>query len=306
MFSHGVSFGKMTRRGMVTATAGALATAVVGVPGSSRATADSSETGGRVVTRGRIKQSVCAWCYAKSMSLDTLARHTVGMGLRAIELVEPEGWPTLKKHGLTCPMVFSHGWIKGLNNKENHDECIGTLRKRIDLCAEAGFPNVITFSGYANGIPSDVGLENMIVGLKKVIGHAEKQKVNICLEALNSRVNVDMKGHPDYMCDKVEWAAEVCRRLSSPRMKILFDIYHVQIMEGDVITRIRKYRDYIGHYHVAGVPGRHEVDDNQELNYRGIMKAIVETGFQGYVGQEFMPTRDPIQSLRGSVKVCDV
>ena len=178
--------------------------------------------------------------------------------------------------------------------------------ERIDACAEAGFPTVITFSGYGKGIPSDVGLENMVAGLKQVIGYAEKQKINICLEILNSRVDVEMKGHPDYMCDNVEWAAEVCRQIASPRMTMLFDIYHVQIMEGDIITRIQKYHDYIGHYHVAGVPGRHEIDDTQELNYLPILKAIAETRFQGYVGQEFMPTGNPMQSLRTALKLCDV
>jgi hydroxypyruvate isomerase len=155
-------------------------------------------------------------------------------------------------------------------------------------------------------MPDDVGLENTVAALKKVIGHAERKKVDLCLEMINSRVPTWMIGQPDYMCDTIEWAVEVCKRISSERMKILFDVFHVQIMQGDILTRIRQYHQYIGHYHVAGVPGRHEIDDTQEINYPPIMRAIAATGYTGYVGQEFIPTRDPMQSLRQAVRICDV
>ena len=204
------------------------------------------------------------------MDVETLARHAAAMGLAALENVAPKDWPILKRHGLVNAMTVGHGFVDGMNHKENHAMCIAKLTECIEANGAAGFPNVITFSGMRRGMPDDVGLDNTVLGLKQVIGLAERKKVNLCLEVLNSRVNVTMKGHPDYMCDKVEWAAEVCQRIGSQRMKILFDIYHVQIMQGDIITRIRQYHPYIGHYHLAGVPGRNEMDDTQELNYPAI------------------------------------
>lgn len=256
-------------------------------------------------TKGRLKQSVCYWCFDR-IDLETFARSVAGMGIRSIELVPPERWPILKKHGLICALTSSHGFVEGWNRKENYAMCEEKVKQAIDATAAAGFPSVITFSGFRKGMPDDVGLENTVAGLKRVIGYAERHKVNLCLEVLNSRVDVEMKGHPDYMADKVEWAIEVCRRIGSPRMKILFDIYHVQIMQGDIITRIRQFHEYIGHYHTAGVPGRNEIDATQEINYAPIFKAIAETRFQGYVAHEFIPTRDPLQSLREAVALCDV
>ena len=258
------------------------------------------------VTNDRINQSVCAWCF-KPMPLEKLAAASAAMGIKSIELVPPEQWDVLRKHGLVCAITSSHGFVKGLNDKANHPECLEKLTKAIDATSAAGFPNVITFSGFRNGISDEDGIANMVAGLKKIVGHAEKKNVTLCLEVLNSRVDVEMKGHPGYQCDSVEWAAEVCRKVGSPRAKILFDIYHVQIMQGDVITRIRQYHDLVGHYHTAGVPGRNELDDNQELNYPPIMREIVKTGYNGYVGQEFIPTTDdPIGSLRQAVKLCDM
>lgn len=257
------------------------------------------------VVKGRIKQSVCAWCF-KPMDLETLARNCVAMGLRSIELVSPKDWGILKKYGLVCALTSSHGFVNGWNHKENHAMCLEKTTAAIDATAAAGFPSVITFSGFRRSIPDDVGMENTVEGLKKVIGYAERKKVNLVFEVLNSRVNVEMKGHPDYMADRIEWAIEVCKRISSERMKILFDIYHVQIMQGDVITRIRQYHPFIGHYHTAGVPGRNELDENQELNYPAIMRVVAETGYTGYVGQEFVPTRDSMKSLWESVRLCDV
>ena len=270
-----------------------------------RATPQAIAAAERVVKNGRIRQSVLDWCYAP-MDLETLARHAAAIGLTAIENVAPKDWGILKRYGLVNAMTVGHMFVDGMNHKENHAMCIEKLTAAIDANAEAGFPNVITFSGMRRGMPDDVGLDNTVLGLKQVIGHAERKRVNICLEVLNSRVDVEMKGHPDYMCDHVEWAVEVCQRIASERMKILFDIYHVQIMQGDIITRIRQHHKWIGHYHVAGVPGRNEIDDTQEINYPPIMREIVATGYSGYVGQEFIPLRDPIQSLREAVQICDV
>jgi len=254
---------------------------------------------------GRIRQSVIHWCF-KPMPVEELANHAARMGLKSVELVAPEDWPTLKKLGLICAISPSHGFAKGFAHKEEHAECLDVLRKQIDLTSEAGFPNIITFSGFRRGLSDDEGLKNMVDGLKQIVGHAEKKKVTVCLEMLNSRVSIEMKGHPDYFCDKIEMAVDVCKRVGSERMKVLFDIYHVQIMEGDIIARIKQFHPYIGHYHTAGVPGRNELDDTQELNYVPIMKAIAETGYKGYVGQEFIPTRDKALALNEAVKLCDV
>ncbi|MGA2064889.1 MAG: TIM barrel protein [Thermoguttaceae bacterium] len=297
---------RLTRRRMMQAGAATVATAAAGsaaVLGAGKSPGE--ETGQRVVTRGRIRQSVVSWCYAP-MKLETLARHAAAIGLQSVENVDPKDFGILQRYGLVCGMTVGHLFVDGMNRKENHAMCIEKLKACIDANGQAGYPNVITFSGMRRGMPDDVGLDNTVLGLKQVIGRAEKKKVTLCLEVLNSRVDVPMKGHPDYMCDKVEWAAEVCKRIGSERMKILFDIYHVQIMQGDIITRIRQYHEYIGHYHVAGVPGRNEIDDTQEVNYAAVMRAIAATGYAGLVGQEFIPTRDPIQSLREAVRLCDV
>jgi hydroxypyruvate isomerase len=258
-----------------------------------------------VAKNGRIQQSVIHWCF-KPMPADELAGHAARMGMKSVELVAPESWATLKKLGLICAISSSHGFTKGFAHKEEHAECLATLRKNIDLTSEAGFPNIITFSGFRRGISDDEGMKNMVDGLKQIVGYAEKKKVTLCLEMLNSRVNIEMKGHPDYFCDKIEMAVDVCKQIGSERMKVLFDIYHVQIMEGDIISRIKQFHPYIGHYHTAGVPGRNELDDTQELNYAPIMKAIVETGYKGYVGQEFIPTRNKALALNEAVKLCDV
>ncbi|MHC4180974.1 MAG: hydroxypyruvate isomerase family protein [Planctomycetota bacterium] len=303
----------LTRRGLMKRTAGAMAVAA-GVPlfgrprRRPRATTDPLR---RAVTKGRINQSVADWCFigdasVKPMTLERLCQVASAMGIKSVELVKPADWHVLKKYGLVNALAPSHGFVDGFNDKANHEMCIAEIEKSVDACAEAGFPSVITFSGFRKNIPDDVGLENTVAGLKKVIGYAETKKINLCIEVLNSRVAVEMKGHPGYMGDSVEWCGEVCKRISSPRMTMLFDIYHVQIMQGDIITRIRKWQEYIGHYHTAGVPGRNELDDNQEINYPPIMRTIVETGYKGYVGQEFIPTRDPIRGLYEAVKLCDV
>ncbi|MGO9113845.1 MAG: hydroxypyruvate isomerase family protein [Thermoguttaceae bacterium] len=297
--------GVFTRRALLLSSTGAVvaAAANAALPGAVQGT--DLPAGGRAVTKGRIRQTAVSWCY-EPMDVETLARHAAAIGLVALENIPPKDWPILRRYGLVNAMTVAHGFVDGLNHRENHAMCIAKLTEALDASGEAGFPNVITFSGMRRGMPDDVGLDNTVHGLKQVIGLAERKKGNLCLEVLNSRVNVTMKGHPDNMCGKVEWAVEICKRLSSERMKILFEIYHVQIMQGDVISRIRQYHSYIGHYHLAGVPGRNEMDDTQELNYPPILRAILDTGYQGYVGQEFIPTHDPIPSLRESARMCDV
>ena len=292
----------MSRRKLIKNVAGAAVAVGAVVP--RLAAAASGETIYRA-KNNRINQSVVHWCF-KPMSVEELAVESARMGLKSVELVGPEHWPTLKKHGLICAISGSHGFAKGFAHPEEHEQCLASLRKSIDATAEAGWPSVITFSGFRRGLSDEEGTKNMVEGLKKIVGHAERKKVTVCLEMLNSRVNIEMKGHPDYFCDDIDRSVEICRQVSSERVKVLFDIYHVQIMHGDVITRLRQHAPFIGHYHTAGVPGRNEIDDTQEINYAPIMKAIVETGYTGHVGQEFIPVRDKVASLSQSVKICDV
>ena len=260
----------------------------------------------RVATKGRIKQSIAYWCVERYWSVEETCRIAKELGCRSVELVEPKDWPILKKYGLVCAIHSSHGFDQGMNNPAYHQMCLAKLRDSIDACAEHGFPNVITFTGFREDIPDDVGLRNCVAGYKKIIGHAEKKGVTLCLEILNSRVEAEMKGHPGYQGDHTDYCMEIVRQVGSPRMKLLFDIYHVQIMDGDIISRIRQYKDYIGHYHTAGNPGRRELDDRQEINYRPIMEEIARTGYTGYVGHEFIPTRDPLDGLKQAVTLCDV
>ena len=293
----------LNRRNALKRMGGGLAlSAAATLPSVGRATDESQLY---TAKNGRIQQSVIHWCF-KPMPVEELANHGARMGLKSVELVAPENWATLKKLGLICAISSSHGFTKGFAHKEEHAECLEVLRKQIDLTSEAGFPNIITFSGFRRGISDEEGMKNMVDGLKQIAGHAEKKKVTVCLEMLNSRVNIEMKGHPDYFCDKIEMAVDVCKQVGSERVKVLFDIYHVQIMEGDIIARIKQFHPYIGHYHTAGVPGRNELDDTQEINYVPIMKTIAETGYKGYVGQEFIPTRDKALALNEAVKLCDV
>ena len=254
----------------------------------------------KVATKGRINQSVSKWCFGK-WSLDQLCEVSKGLGLKAIDLLGPSAFPTLKKHGLACSMIGTHGLSKGLNRKEQHKQCLAKIRDSIDAAADSGYPNVITFPGNRAGMPDDVGVENTVIALKQIAGYAEKKKVTINLEYLNSKVN-----HKDYMFDNMAWGVEVCKAVGSERVKILYDIYHAQIMEGDIIRTIRTYKDYIGHYHTGGNPGRNEIDETQELYYPAIMKAIVETGFKGYVAHEFVPKRDPLAALTYAARICDV
>jgi hydroxypyruvate isomerase len=262
---------------------------------------------------GTIRQSVCKWCF-KEIPLDPFCAAAREMGLVSVELLNPEDFPTLKKHGLTCAMVnyptsktpqgVAVGGIrKAWNRIEHHDTLVAAYEKRIAEAADAGYENVICFSGDREGMADEKGLENCLIGLRRIIGTAEKRKINLMMELLNSKVN-----HKDYMCDRTPWGVELVKRLGSDRFKLLYDIYHMQIMEGDVIRTIKDNADYIGHYHTAGNPGRNEFElqDQQELYYPPIMRAIKATGFKGFVGQEFLPKRDPLTSLREAVKLCAV
>jgi hydroxypyruvate isomerase len=228
------------------------------------------------------------------------------LGIQSVELCDPKFWPELKQLGLTCAIAGSHGFAKGFAHREEHEECLRILRQRIPECAAAGVERVISFSGFRRGLSDDEGIANMIEGLKQIAGLAEEKKVTICVEMLNSRVDIQMKGHPDYFCDDLERTVAICKAVGSERVKVLFDIYHVQIMHGDIITRIKQHAPFIAHVHTAGVPGRAELDDTQELNYAPLMHALLEINYRGFVGQEFIPRRDKVASLAQAVRVCDV
>ncbi|KPK37849.1 MAG: hydroxypyruvate isomerase [Phycisphaerae bacterium SG8_4] len=290
---------KLSRRTFVRNTSLAAAGAVAGSLANATDTL-AAEDIVRIVKNDRINQSVSKWCYGK-IPLDRFCAICKKMGLKAIDLLGPSDFPTLKKHGLACSMINTHGLTKGLNRKENHEQCLSQIRTAIEAASEYGYPNVITFPGNRGGMPDDVGIDNTVAALKQIAGFAEKKKVNICLEYLNSKVN-----HKDYMFDKTAWGVEVCKKVGSDRVKILYDIYHAQIMEGDIIRTIQNNHQYIAHYHTGGNPGRHEIDETQELYYPAIMRAIVKTGYDGYVAHEFMPVKDPIESLAYAVRICDV
>jgi len=260
------------------------------------------------VTNGRIRQSVMGWCFKPMPALE-LAKHCRDIGLVGIEGISAKDYPAVRELGLKISLVSSHGFKKGPVNRDNHEYCIKTLKERIDLAVEVGCPSVITFTGMSEkGIDHDAGAKNCIDCWKQVIGYAEQKEINLVLEHLNSRDDSHpMKGHPGYFGDDVDFCVELINKVGSPNMKLLFDVYHVQIMNGDVIRRIRQYKDVIGHYHTAGNPGRAELDDTQEINYPAVMRTIVETGFKGFVAQEFIPTwADKAAALRHSAQVCDV
>jgi hydroxypyruvate isomerase len=250
---------------------------------------------------GRLKQSAARWCYSK-IAIEDLARQGAEMGLAALDLIDEKDWPTLKKYGLVSSMVYSAGTIPvGWNRKENHDRLEKEMRDGIAKAAAAKLPNVITFSGNRRGMSDEEGKTNCIEGLNRVKKYAEDAGVTINLELLNSKVD-----HKDYMCDHTAWGVEVVKGVASPRVKLLYDIYHMQIMEGDVIRTIRENIQYIGHFHTGGVPGRHELDDNQEVNWRTVAQAIADLKFEGYFAHEFVPVRDPITSLKQAVTLCTV
>ncbi len=252
--------------------------------------------------KGRLKQGVARWCFPK-WSLDELCANSARLGILGIDLVGPDEWPTVKKHGLVPSMMMPGGGKipDGLNRKENHDGIVQELHDGIEKAAAAGVPNIITFSGNRRGLPDNEGLENCVVGLNRIKQFAEERNVTVCLELLNSKVN-----HKDYQCDHTAWGAEVCRRVNSPRVKLLYDIYHMQIMEGDIIRTIRENIRYIGHFHTGGNPGRNEIDATQELNYRAVAQAVADLNFDGFFSHEFTPKRDPLESLQQAVEICTV
>ncbi|GAA5521577.1 TIM barrel protein [Aliifodinibius salicampi] len=252
---------------------------------------------------GNVNHSVCKWTFG-DIPLDEFCQAAKEIGLQSVELLGPDEWPTLKKHGLTCAMPWGagKGIEEGFNNPQLHDELIEDYERVIPMVAEAGFDKIICFSGNRNGMDEETGLENCANGLKQLMSTAEKHNVTVCMELLNSKVD-----HPDYMCDHTEWGGELCKKVGSDRFKLLYDIYHMQIMEGDVIRTIRDNHQYIAHYHTGGVPGRNEIDETQELNYPAIIKAIVDTGYTGFIGQEFIPTwDDKLDALKKGVEICDV
>lgn len=267
-------------------------------------TAHSEETR----LKGRIKHSVVNWCYEKEFpDYATFCRTAKQLGCQSIELGDPKHWPMLKEHGLTCAIAGSHGFVKGLNNPDHWDECKTKLRERIEQASAFGCPSVITFTGMRENIPDDVGAKNCVEALKSLAGFAEDKKVTICLEMLNTRASDHpMKGHPGYQGDHTDYCIDILKAVGSPRVKLLFDIYHVQIMDGDVIRRIHQHKDWIGHIHTAGNPGRGEMDMTQEINYPPIMQALVDVGYTGYVGHEFIPTRDCVTGLKEAIAWCDV
>jgi hydroxypyruvate isomerase len=260
------------------------------------------------ISKKRIRQSVMGWCF-RPMKAEQLAKHCREIGLEAIEGISSKDYPAVRKLGLKISLVSSHGFKNGPFNPANHKMCVEKLRASIDLAVEVGCPSVITFTGMReDGITDEQGAKNCVDCWKSVIGYAEKKGINLCLEHLNSRDGSHpMKGHPGYFGDDVDFCVKLIERVGSSNMKLLFDIYHVQMMNGDVIRRISQYKDVIGHYHTAGNPGRGELDDTQEINYPPIMKAILATGYKGFVAQEFIPTwDDPAAALRHAASVCDV
>jgi hydroxypyruvate isomerase len=277
----------------------------------------------RAVSKGRIKQSIAFWCFnsaGEKWDIDTTCQVARELGCPSVELVNPEHWPVLKRHGLICALALNGmpgaPFVKGFNNPRYHEEVIARTVKMIDACAEAGFPGVIAFTGYkwrdaddpkSGEISREEGADHCVKSLKQVAGHAEKRGINVCLEQLNTRDDTHpMKGHPGYQGDDLDWVAGILRRVGSPRLRLLFDVYHVQVMHGDVIRRLEQNKDLIGHVHTAGNPGRGELDDKQEIQYAPVMRKLVEIQYSGYVGQEFIPTRNPREGLREAVRLCDV
>lgn len=253
--------------------------------------------------KGNINHSVCRWCY-NDLSLDELCLQAKKIGIKGIDLIGPKEWSILKKHNMDSPMCNGAeiNLTDGFNDKRFHPVLIKNYSEMIPLVAKAGYKNLICFSGSRRGMDNETGWKNCVEGLKPLLDLAEKNKVTLVMELLNSKIN-----HLDYMCDRTWWGVELAKKLSSENFKLLYDIYHMQIDEGDIIRNITDYHPYIAHYHTGGVPGRNEIDDTQELYYPAIMRAIVATGFKGYVAQEFVPKKkDKIASLKEAIAICDV
>ena len=259
--------------------------------------------------KGRIKQGVTRGVFGRGASLEDSCREASRLGIKGFDLIGPSDWPLLKKYGLV-PSMYPGGPAGpggtipvALNRKENHEKIIAAMHAAIDEAAANGVPNIITFSGNRNGMADPEGADNCVAALNQMKGHAEDKQITICMEYLNSTVN-----HKDYMFDHIAWGVDVMKRVNSPRIKILYDIYHAQIMDGDIVRNIRDHFQWIGHFHTGGNPGRHEIDDTNELNYRFIMQAIADLGFAGFVSHEYSPSQgnDPIATLEKAIQICDV
>jgi len=290
----------LSRRSAINKITGGAAVLAAATSLSSRLGAADAATN---KLKNRVNHSVCKWCY-NSIPLEEFCKASKEMGLQSVELLVTKDFPTLKKYDLVCAMVSGvpGGIEKGFNRAKNHDGIVEFFEQTTPIVAENGYPNIIVFSGNREGMSDEEGLENCAIGLKRVMPIVEKHKVTVAMELLNSKVN-----HRDYMCDHTKWGVELVKRVGSERFKLLYDIYHMQIMEGDLCATIRDNHKYIAHYHTGGVPGRAEIDDSQEINYPIVMKTILETGYKGFVAQEFVPKRaDKLASLKQGVEICDV
>lgn len=317
----------ISRRSMLAKSAGLLAAGTAAFSSLGHADARSrmaNFTRGKAVKNGRIKQSIVQWCFesaGEKWSLEETCAIAPRLGVDSIELLWPKQLETVAKHGLTCAITqidtgAEFPFLRGYNNPDNWEAVNALTRDAIDASAAYGMPNVICFTGFDTVDPNDPssrkisleeGADNCVEGLKEIVAYAERNNVTLCMEHLNTRVSTHpMKGHPGYQGDHVDYCIDIIKRVGSPNLKLLFDIYHAQIMDGDVIRRIHDHKEYIGHVHTAGNPGRNELDETQELNYPAIMNALLEVGYEGYVGQEFIPTRDPYRGLYEAISLCDV
>ncbi len=314
----------VNRRHLLRAVAGAAGT--LALPGAVRA---AGREGEKAATKGNILHSVVTWCFEPHWSFDELCKNASQLGCKSVELSPPETWPTVKKHGLSCAIAPSHLFVQGMNNPRYQPGCLEMLRTRIDQCADAGVKTVITFTGYAEEsgewadggrpdltklpphrakIDPETGARNCVAGFKKIVGYAEKKKINLAMEMLNTRVfDHPMKGHPGFQGNHIDYCMDIVNRVGSARFGLLFDLYHVQIMDGDLVRRIHQCNEAIKHVHTAGVPGRGELDENQEINFGPCMKALLDIRYQGFVGHEFIPQRmGPLAGLTQAIQVCDV
>ncbi|MCH7726626.1 MAG: TIM barrel protein [Planctomycetes bacterium] len=316
----------VNRRQLLKCAAGATALGALTLANARESHAERAAKGFKL--KGRINHSIVHWCFQDHWNVEQTCKVANRLDCKSVELVGPGDWPILEKHNLACAIAGSHLFMQGMNNPKYQAGCIDMMKKSIDACADAGFKTVITFTGYgeetgpwASGANPDVsklpkkrpiiepdeGIKNCVAGYKKIVGYAEKKSVNLSLEMLNTRAtDHPMKGHPGYQGDHIDYCMEIIHQVGSPNLGLLFDIYHVQIMDGDLIRRIDQCKDVINHVHTAGNPGRGELDQTQEINYRPVMEALIKIGFKGYVGHEFIPTRNPEQGLLEAVKWCDV